>query len=46
MSEVADPSQLIRLRPKLFIEIMNLLGDQISHQAFGVWDRCYCRYKQ
>ncbi|XP_010247286.1 PREDICTED: E3 ubiquitin-protein ligase PUB22 [Nelumbo nucifera] len=33
MFEVADPNQLISLRTELFVEIVNLLRDQISHQA-------------
>ncbi|XP_010263015.1 PREDICTED: E3 ubiquitin-protein ligase PUB23-like [Nelumbo nucifera] len=33
MFEVADPNQLISLKPKLFVEIVNVLRDQISTQA-------------
>ncbi|KAF2289609.1 hypothetical protein GH714_037443 [Hevea brasiliensis] len=31
--EVADPMQLINLRTQLFVEIVQVLRDQISHQA-------------
>ncbi|KDP36106.1 hypothetical protein JCGZ_08750 [Jatropha curcas] len=31
--EVADPIQLINLRQELFVEIVQILRDQISHQA-------------
>eukprot|EP00257_Ricinus_communis_P026590 XP_025014004.1 E3 ubiquitin-protein ligase PUB23 isoform X3 [Ricinus communis] len=31
--EVADPMQLVSLRPELFVEIVQVLSDQISHQA-------------
>lgn len=33
MLEVADPIKLITLRPELFVQIVQALHDQISHQA-------------
>ncbi|GMI64608.1 plant U-box 23 [Hibiscus trionum] len=33
MLEISDPMQLIGLRPKLFIELVRVLRDQISRQA-------------
>ncbi|XVE75860.1 hypothetical protein DITRI_Ditri12bG0125400 [Diplodiscus trichospermus] len=33
MLEIADPLKLIRLRPELFIELIQVLRDQISQQA-------------
>ncbi|KAJ4705404.1 RING-type E3 ubiquitin transferase [Melia azedarach] len=33
MLEVADPMQLINIRPELFIEVVQVFHDQISHQA-------------
>ncbi|XWS56076.1 hypothetical protein CRYUN_Cryun09bG0055600 [Craigia yunnanensis] len=33
MLEIADPMQLIRLRPELFVELIQVLRDQISQQA-------------
>ncbi|KAE8726637.1 E3 ubiquitin-protein ligase PUB23 [Hibiscus syriacus] len=33
MLEIADPMQLVRLRPELFVELVRVLCDQISQQA-------------
>ncbi|XVF07523.1 hypothetical protein REPUB_Repub06bG0146500 [Reevesia pubescens] len=33
MLEIADPMQLINLRPELFVELIQVLRDQISQQA-------------
>ncbi|XP_022766047.1 E3 ubiquitin-protein ligase PUB23-like [Durio zibethinus] len=33
MVEIADPMQLINLRPELFVELIQVLRDQISQQA-------------
>ncbi|KAB2066181.1 hypothetical protein E1A91_A09G143800v1 [Gossypium mustelinum] len=36
MAEIADPMQLINFRPQLFIELVQVLHDQISKQASKV----------